>query len=271
MQEPVRLSLWDMIERYLNCDRLPIVSDVILANHIARKEYIFPNSCTLLMPMPINFVVMFDVILKTTMKTYFNFALTVFFALVMFSCTDNNKGCEEVTPAENAAFENIMTRSSVRSYSDRQISNDTVNLLLKAAVAAPTAVNSQPWHFVVLRNMEKREKLAELLPNAGSKLTSSSVNILVCGDTRKFLEKAPTYWIQDCSAATENLLLAANALGLGAVWCGIYPIEERVKYVTETLELDPNLIPLCIIPVGYPDKPAQMKDKWKEENITEIN
>lgn len=205
------------------------------------------------------------------MKACFNYVLTVFFALAMVSCNDNNKTSEVNDPDVNSSYENIMSRSSVRSYSDRVVSNDTVTLLLKAAMAAPTAVNSQPWHFVVLRNMEKRQKLAELLPNAGTKLTSSSVNILVCGDSRKFLEKAPTYWIQDCSAATENLLLAANALGLGAVWCGIYPIDERVKYVTETLELDPNLIPLCIIPVGYPDKPAQIKDKWKEENITEIN
>ena len=184
------------------------------------------------------------------------------------SCSDNKEASENASlDRGEIAIENIMTRSSVRQYTNQPISDDTVKILLKAAMAAPTAVNSQPWTFVVLKDMDKRQKLAEALPNAGDKLTSSAVNIIVCGNTQKMLEREPSYWIQDCSAATENLLLAANALGLGAVWCGIYPSEERVRTLSETVGLDSNLIPLCIIPVGHPSGEPQIKDKWKEENI----
>jgi len=187
-------------------------------------------------------------------------------AVVTSSCSETEKQNDKMSDS-NIAIENIMTRTSVREYTSEPIGNDSVMILLKAAMAAPTAVNSQPWTFIVLRDMEKREKLAEALPNAGTKLTSSAVNIIVCGDTRKMLEREPEYWIQDCSAATENLLLAANALGLGAVWCGIYPNSERVETLRNIVNLDPNLIPLCIIPIGHPSKPREIKDKWKKENI----
>lgn len=190
-------------------------------------------------------------------------------AIGLSGCSVNEKDCNETSSliVSDAAIENIMTRSSIRQYTDRNVSEDTVKILLKAAMAAPTAVNSQPWKFVVLRDMDKRRKLAEALPNAGEKLTSSSVNIIVCGDRKKMFEKEPDYWIQDCSAATENLLLAANALGLGAVWCGIYPSADRVSKLCDITGLDPDLIPLCIIPVGYPAAEPQIKDKWKEDNI----
>lgn len=190
-------------------------------------------------------------------------------ALLAFSaCTESSENVSsENVSSVNSALDNIMTRTSVRNYTSRAVSEDTVTLLLKAAMAAPTAVNSQPWAFVVIRDEDKRSRLAEALPNAGDKLTSSSVNIVVCGDKRKMFEKEPMYWVQDCSAATENLLLAANALGLGAVWCGVYPSEERVSALRDAIGLDPNLIPLCIVPVGYPSQDRVIKDKWKPENI----
>lgn len=176
----------------------------------------------------------------------------------------------EQTPcADNgqAVIENIMTRCSVRQYTPDVVSQDTIEILLRAAMAAPTAVNKQPWKFVVLKDPDLRATLADSLPNAGEKLLQASVAIVVCGDSTKFFDHAPEFWIQDCSAATENLLLAAHAVGLGAVWCGIYPNVDRVAAVREVLDLDETLVPLCVVPVGYPAEQPQIKDKWNTDNI----
>ena len=132
----------------------------------------------------------------------------------MTGCGDNTA---EKAEAGNETINAIMTCSSVRTYTDRTVSPDTVETLLRAAMAAPTAVNCQPWKFIVVRNKELLTTIADSIPNAGDKLLKSAVTILVCGDREKFLEREPNYWIQDCSAATENLLLAAHSMGLGAV------------------------------------------------------
>ena len=189
-------------------------------------------------------------------KSIFTFTMC---ALIFGACTDNS--------GNNSAIDNIMSRTSVRTYTSQAVSDDAVETLLRAAMAAPTAVNSQPWKFVVLRNADVLAELADTVPNAGEKLTNSAVTIVVCGDTTKFVEPKPDFWVQDCSAATENLLLAANAIGLGAVWCGVYPDMDRVEAVRKVLNLDDSLIPLNVIPIGYPDGTTQPKDKWKPENI----
>lgn len=174
------------------------------------------------------------------------------------------------TTSAPAAINNIMTRSSVRQYTGQAIPQDTVDILLKAAMAAPTAINSQPWHFIVLKNQELRDKVGEALQGVGDKTKTAGAVILVCGDKTKFIEKAPEYWVQDCSAATENLLLAAHALGLGAVWCGVYPIETQVKDISTILSLPENLIPLNVITIGYPTALQNPKDKWDPEKVTVI-
>lgn len=168
----------------------------------------------------------------------------------------------------NVALENIATRTSVRSYLDKPVDATLIEQLLRAGMAAPTAVNRQPWHFVVITDRTKLNELAKANPHAGM-LMKAPLAIVVCGDMKKALTgEAQEFWVQDCSAATENILLAANALGLGAVWTGTYPDKKRCEAVAAVLNLPDHLIPLNTIVIGYPDKENTPKDKWKPENIS---
>ncbi len=171
------------------------------------------------------------------------------------------------TSDTEAVLNCISTRASVRQYTSVEVSDATVDTLLRAAMCAPTAVNRQPWAFVVVRDTALRATLAKALPNAGNKLTGASVAIVVCGDSTRMLKQQPEFWVQDCSAATENLLLAAHACGLGAVWCGLYPDMERTRTARTILGLDERYVPLCIIPVGYPAAPVNPKNKYREDAI----
>lgn len=172
----------------------------------------------------------------------------------------------------NEALNCIMTRTSIRQYQDRPVEQEKVEQLLRAAMAAPTAVNKQPWHFYVLNTKEAINRLADASQRGSDMVRSAALVIIVCGDMDKALEgKAREYWIQDTSAATENLLLAAHALGLGAVWTGVYPMKERVEMTTKVLNLPENLVPLCTILIGYPAENPTPKDKWKPENVTYVD
>lgn len=172
----------------------------------------------------------------------------------------------------NEALNCIMTRTSIRQYQDRPVEQEKVEQLLRAAMAAPTAVNKQPWHFYVLNTKEAINRLADASQRGSDMVRSAALVIIVCGDMDKALEgKAREYWIQDTSAATENLLLAAHALGLGAVWTGVYPMKERVEMTTKVLSLPENLVPLCTILIGYPAENPTPKDKWKPENVTYVD
>lgn len=166
-----------------------------------------------------------------------------------------------------AVIETIMTRTSIRAFTDEPVTDETIETLLRAGMAAPSAVNRQPWAFVVVEGRENLDRLAEVHPNARM-LGTAQAAIVVCGDMTKALEgTAQAFWVQDASAATENILLAAHALGLGAVWTGVYPNPERVAAVSETLGLPSYVIPLCVIPVGYPAEAPAPKDKWNTANI----
>lgn len=168
------------------------------------------------------------------------------------------------TDAAQAVIGNIMTRTSVRQYTDRQISADTLETLLKAGMAAPTAVNKQPWAFVVTTGRDALDSLATLQP----RLKTAAAAITVCGDMTRAIEgEGRDFWVQDCSAATENILLAAHALGLGAVWTGVYPIAERVGNVSRALALPDSVVPMCIIAVGYPIADQEPKDKWDPSKV----
>ena len=172
----------------------------------------------------------------------------------------------------NPALFSIMTRSSVRAYTDQAISNDTIEAILRAAMAAPTAVNSQPWHFVVVTDRARLDSIAATLPNAERMLNQAPLAIAVCGNENRFLQgEGREYWVQDCSAATENLLLAAHALGLGAVWCGIYPIADRVADARRALLLPDSITPLCIVPIGHTADKPNVKDKWDISKISYLN
>jgi len=135
-------------------------------------------------------------------------------------------------------------------------------------MAAPTAVNKQPWHFVVIDDPAVMDSLGGN-GRQSQMWKEATLAIAVCGDLNKAMEgPGQPYWIQDCSAATQNILLAAHALGLGAVWTGCYPIEERVANVSRVLGLPENIVPLCVIVMGYPNEQPAPKDKWKPENVS---
>ena len=162
---------------------------------------------------------------------------------------------------------NILERKSVRTYSDKKVEKEDLEKLLRVAMAAPTAMNSQPWVFIVVDKKETLESLGEQLPYA-EMLKEAQAAIIVCGDMKKALEgEAREYWVQDCSAATENILLAAESMGLGAVWTGVYPIKERINIVKVEMNLPENIIPLNVIPIGWQTGKEKPKQKYSEENI----
>jgi nitroreductase len=146
-------------------------------------------------------------------------------------------------------MEAILTRRSVRRYTDEAVPDTLVTDLLRAAMAAPSAQNQQPWQFVVVRDRRLLEGLAAANPYAGM-TRDAQLAIAVCGDLTR--EKSPGFWVQDCAAATQNILVAANAAGLGAVWTGTFPREERVAKVKEVLGLPEHIVPLAVVPIGYP-------------------
>lgn len=166
-----------------------------------------------------------------------------------------------------AAIENIMTRTSIRQYKDQPVEQEKIDILLKAAMAAPSAVNLQPWHFIVITDKQTIGLLS------GQQPTNAPLLIAVCGDTDKTTTpdgkmKLPDFWVEDVSAATENLLLAAHALGLGAVWTGVYPAMDRTAEVANVLNCPKNIVPMAVVRIGYPDESPEPKDKFKEENIS---
>lgn len=170
----------------------------------------------------------------------------------------------------NQALENIMTRTSVRSFTKQTVSDEVLETVLRAAMAAPSAVNKQPWHFFVIKDEKLRNTIADSLEYGKQSLRSASVAIIVAGDKSHFLTEANSedYWIEDCSAAAENLLLGAHAVGLGAVWCGVYPIPERVEQLRKATGISDDYIPMCIIPLGYPAADNEPKDKWDPAKVT---
>lgn len=168
---------------------------------------------------------------------------------------------------DNAALKNILTRVSVRRFTDEPVSDDELTAILRAAMAAPSGVNKQPWEFVVVYDHQLLKQLAEALPYA--KMTAQApVAIVVCGNKERFLPGIDgNLWEQDCSAASENILLAAHALGLGGVWTCLYPHEERMVAVKAILNLTGDLVPFNLIPIGYPVSGHPPMDKWHPDRI----
>ncbi|MBQ3997831.1 MAG: nitroreductase family protein [Paludibacteraceae bacterium] len=177
-------------------------------------------------------------------------------------------GCaKQETSMENQAINNIMTRVSVREFTGEKISEAQIDTLLRAAMSAPSAINKQPWAFIVVTDEDKIAALGEALPYSRCS-NKPAVAIIPCGDLSKAIEgEMANFWINDVSAATENLLLAAHAMGLGAVWTGLHPDLNRAKLVQEMLGLPEHIIPLCVVPVGVPAEQPEVKDKYKPENI----
>lgn len=163
-------------------------------------------------------------------------------------------------------MENILTRTSIRQFTSQPVAKDTLDLLVKAGMAAPSAVNAQPWAFIVITEREVLDSLNAIKP--WFNLKTATAAIVVCGDLNKAMEgPVQEFWVQDCSAATENILLAAHAYGLGAVWCGVYPNQEILPGVKRVLKIPENIVPLNVITLGYPAENPEPKDKYKADNI----
>lgn len=186
--------------------------------------------------------------------------------------------CKESKPAQKGALEVIKARTSIRSFTGEKLTAEQINTLLDAAMAAPTASDIRPWRFVVLTEDEAKLGLYER-EHHRKMVSEAGAVIVVCGETTRMvrprgaaedapLEETPVrYWFEDCSAATENLLLAATAMDLGAVWLSCYPNENSVNRVKEYLGLPANVVPLAIVPVGVPAENPEPKAKWDESNI----
>ena len=192
------------------------------------------------------------------MKQILTFALT---ALLVTACT------QQPTKMENQVIDNIMTRVSVREFTGEKITDAQIDTLLRAAMAAPSAINKQPWAFIVVTDEDLIAKLGEALPYSRCS-NHPACAIIPCGDLSKAIEgEMGAFWINDVSAATENLLLAAHSMGLGAVWTGLHPDMNRATMVQQMLGLPEHIIPLCVVPVGIPAEQPAVKDKYKPENI----
>ena len=195
------------------------------------------------------------------MKNFYKILVFVAMALMGLSSCAGNGGNDA-----EAVLANIHARKSVRSYTSEPVTPEQVETLLRAAMAAPTAVNYQPWRFVVVTEREQLDAISEVLPYA-KMMKQAPLAIIVCGETVWMGGNENPYWQQDCAAATQNILLAAEAMGLGAVWTGVYPNEELYPKLHDYLNLPANIQPLCCIPVGHPAGKTQPRDKWKPENI----
>jgi len=165
------------------------------------------------------------------------------------------------------ALRAIFGRKSVRRFSDRPLEREHLITLVRAAMSAPSAMDTRPWAFVVVTDRSKLEALAAGLPYAAMAAQAAAA-VVVCGVLSRCRPGSPAdYWVQDCSAATENLLVAAEALGLGAVWTGVHPRPERVELVRHLLGLPEDVVPLNLIPLGYPGDDAAPKDKFDNNAV----
>lgn len=159
----------------------------------------------------------------------------------------------------------ILKRRSIRKFKQLDVSNEIIRDLLECAMAAPSACNKQPWEFYVIKNPTLLEKVKQI-----GKYTNfnSPCVIIVCGNRERTLSKRENdFFIQDCSAAIENILLRSTSLGLGTVWCGIMPMEMIYQKAKEVLELPEHIEPLGMIHVGYPDEEKEERTQYKEDYV----
>lgn len=161
-------------------------------------------------------------------------------------------------------MEAILKRRSIRQFTDQPIAKDDLTTLLRAAMMAPTARNCQEWEFVVVQNKDTFKKMMHVHPYA-KMLEQAACAIVVCGNTQR--EHAPGYWMADCGAATQNILLAATSLGIGSVWLGVYPNEERMEGLAKLLGLPDYVKPLNIIALGYPNEKKEDVDRFDPAKI----
>lgn len=161
-------------------------------------------------------------------------------------------------------LEKIITRRSIRKYKPDTIEEKKIIEILKAAQYAPSAVNKQPWHFIVVDDKKLFGKIMQIHPHA-SMLNTASHAIIVCGD--EDLQHDDGYWIADCGAATENILLAAHSMDIGSCWVGLYPRGQRMRDISTLFELPPHIKPFALISLGYPAEKRSHPDRFKPDRV----
>jgi nitroreductase len=160
----------------------------------------------------------------------------------------------------------IFSRRSIRKYLDKAVPKEMLDDLLQAAMAAPSAVAKDPWHFIVVQDRETLNKIADILPS-GKMLRQATAAFIVCGDINKANIQAESYLLQDLSAAAENILIAANILELGTCWLGIHPREDRLSGIRQLFELPDNIIPMCGIAIGWPAEKPEARTRYRNERV----
>jgi nitroreductase len=168
----------------------------------------------------------------------------------------------------NEVIQNMYKRRSCRKYTDQVVSDENIDLLLKAAMSAPSACNKQPWEFYVVKN----EEILEMVRHS-SKFTriNAPVAIVVCGNSERCISKKENdFFIQDCSSAITHILLAAESLGLGSLWCGAYPMNSVVTKLRLALDLDEAIIPLGIVYIGYAVEKSTSRTQYNENYVHTI-
>ncbi|MDP7420666.1 MAG: nitroreductase family protein [bacterium] len=158
----------------------------------------------------------------------------------------------------------LFTRRSIRKYTTDPIAPETIRYLLKAAMCAPNALGNRPWHFIIIDDRQILDRVPEVHPYA-KMVPQAPVAVVVCGDMS--FERSEAWWYQDCSAATENLLLAVAQRELGAVWLGVYPREDRVNGLKRLLNLPDNIVPFSLIPIGHPAEEKEPNDIFEEDKV----
>jgi len=161
-------------------------------------------------------------------------------------------------------LQTILTRISIRRYKNTPICDKDIEDILKAAMAAPSAGNSQPWEFIIIKERELLNKIPNIHPHA-QMLLQAPLAILICADLTR--EKYEGRWMLDCSAASQNILLSVHSKGLGAVWVGIYPDESRMNSFSEMFNLPDNIKPVSLIPIGYPDETKPFSNRFDTNKI----
>lgn len=191
------------------------------------------------------------------MKWKYSF-IALLAAVVACNSNTDTKDSQEANPT----LETIFNRKSVRKYTERPVDKEMLETLVRAGMAAPSSRDRRPWEFIIVTDRNLLDTMGDGLPLARM-LKETKQAIIVCGDTIK----SNNAWQLDCSAAAQNVLLAAESMGLGAVWTAAYPYPERMKIVRDALQLPEHIVPLTVIPIGYPVGMEKTKDKFNKKQM----
>lgn len=166
----------------------------------------------------------------------------------------------------NPKLDIIFSRRSIRKYQNQEVPDEMITDLLEAAMSAPSAVAKDPWHFIVIKNRETLNKIADALPSA-KMLSQATAAFIVCGDINKANIQEESYLLQDLSAAVENILIAANILGLGTCWLGVHPRPDRLASIIKLFDLPDNIIPMCGIAIGWPAELPETRTRYNSDRV----